>query len=378
MPVSDKRSWDVGKFLETLNYFGEIPFIGSFRWLQKLAGQTTTYEGLDMSKAKKKVAILSSRNKASALDKLFQSEAWQNHLQKQIQAQLKEPTRFDFYDVNRRGLQDDLTSLLKSSVRIIILGTSTLSILLNADEDVLGESSDFVEQQVFDFTKSSEILASWGTLDDVVMGGVSQSGMSLSAQEYAVFSGNVSTENSGGFASVRTKNFEPPFNFLGWEGMRLRIKGDGGRYKFILRNSSGWDSPAYIYSFDTKAGEWLSVNVPFAEMVSTFRAKSMPNAAAFDPAQVYSFQLMLSKFEYDRQLNPQFEPGPFSLQIRSINVYRQQQEMALIAVTESADVWWQTKLAELGVTYHWLKIEASDAATLTTDLLAEKLAPLLS
>jgi Complex I intermediate-associated protein 30 (CIA30) len=49
----------------------------------------------------------------------------------------------------------------------------------------------------------------WGSLDDVVMGGVSESGLYLSPGsgpdgcDAAVFSGNVSTDNNGGFASVR-------------------------------------------------------------------------------------------------------------------------------------------------------------------------------
>lgn len=36
---------------------------------------------------------------------------------------------------------------------------------------------------------------------------------------------------------------------------------------------------------------------------------------------VYAFQMMLSKFEYDGQLNPNFKEGPFSLTISSIEAY---------------------------------------------------------
>ena len=262
---------------------------------------------------------------------------------------------------------------------MIVLEASTLSTLLDIDRDVLSEGAHSVERQIFDFSESNETLATWGTLDDVVMGGVSQSGLSLHERGWAVFAGNVSVENSGGFASVRTKNFEPPFNFSGWEGVRLRVRGDGRRYKFILRNSEGWDSPAYIYSFDTESDKWLSVDVPFAEMVPTFRAKSMPNAPAFSPAKVHSFQLMLSKFEYDRQLNPRFEPGPFALQVRSINVYRQRQEVPFIVVAGRDDVeQWRTKATKLGADCRWLALDAAALRSLTADVLVEKVAPLLS
>lgn len=48
----------------------------------------------------------------------------------------------------------------------------------------------------------------WGPLDDVVMGGVSESGFQVRSgageqgQAAGIFSGNVSSSNNGGFASV--------------------------------------------------------------------------------------------------------------------------------------------------------------------------------
>lgn len=48
----------------------------------------------------------------------------------------------------------------------------------------------------------------------------------------------------------------------------------------------------------------------------------MPCALALDAeSTVYAFQMMLSKFEYDGQLNPNFKEGPFSLTISSIEAY---------------------------------------------------------
>lgn len=59
------------------------------------------------------------------------------------------------------------------------------------------------------------------------------------------FTGVVRTENNGGFASVRTRNFEPPLDLSPYEGLRLRVKGTGSRFKLILRTDSNWDSIAY-------------------------------------------------------------------------------------------------------------------------------------
>ena len=174
---------------------------------------------------------------------------------------------------------------------------------------------------LFDFSQPTQELSQiWGALDDVVMGGVSAS--SFQHQEgAALFTGEVSTANSGGFTSVRSRNFEPPLNLAHYAGIELRIKGDGQRYKFLMRDENTWDSVAYSYSFDTIADQWLNVRIPFQQMVPVFRAKTVNSNRTLDPAQIRSLQLMLSKFEYDGALNPQFSPGKFRLLVQAITVY---------------------------------------------------------
>lgn len=173
---------------------------------------------------------------------------------------------------------------------------------------------------IFDFSQSSNDVANvWGALDDVVMGGVSQSGIELGAAGL-VFSGTVSTANSGGFASVRTRNFDPAIDLSHFTGITLRLQGDGKRYKFMLRTETRWDGIAYCYSFDTEPNTWITVRIPFTAFVPVFRAKTVNNAP-FDPSHIYAMQLMLSKFEYDGALNPRFEPGFFQLQVESIQAY---------------------------------------------------------
>lgn len=175
-------------------------------------------------------------------------------------------------------------------------------------------------RMLFDFRQSASQTANleqtWGAVDDVVMGGVSQSQV-IATPDGAQFAGIVSTQNSGGFASVRTRNFDPPLNLSATTTIELRVKGDGNRYKFLLRSENSWDSAAFSHSFDTVAGEWMTVSVPLATLVPTFRAKTVANLKP-DLAAVRSFQLMLSKFEYDGVLNPQFTPGRFELVVESI------------------------------------------------------------
>lgn len=169
----------------------------------------------------------------------------------------------------------------------------------------------------------------WGAVDDVVMGGVSSSNLFFQENK-AVFTGNVSTDNNGGFVSVRSKNFNPPWDLSAYQGIRLRVQGDGQRYKFITRCEGKWDGISYCYSFNTIANVWMTIDIPFKDLIPVFRAKIVPSADKFDATKVYSLQLMLSKFEYDGAYNPTFRTGIFSLEIESIKAYGKENSPQLV------------------------------------------------
>jgi len=182
----------------------------------------------------------------------------------------------------------------------------------------------------------------WGALDDIVMGGVSESSLALlspsvpgagpgaAARPAAVFRGLVSTANNGGFASVRSRNFEPPCDVSAYDGVELLVRGDGQRYKAILRPDAPWDGVGYCCSFvatEARAGAggdgWTTVRLPFASFAPVFRARRLADKPAFDPSTqpITSVQLMLSKFEYDGELSPEFREGAFELPIASMRAY---------------------------------------------------------
>ena len=166
------------------------------------------------------------------------------------------------------------------------------------------------------------------------MGGVSQSKIRL-ANNQAIFSGIVSTDNNGGFASVRTRNFSTPLDLSGFEGIELKVKGDGKRYKFITRCEGKWDGIGYCYSFDTIYNFPTTIRIRFQDLIPVFRAKTVTNAARIDASKIYSLQLMLSKFEYDGGLNPKFEAGSFSLAIESIKAYSTQPKSQFILISSA-------------------------------------------
>jgi hypothetical protein len=69
------------------------------------------------------------------------------------------------------------------------------------------------------------------------------------------------------FASVRTKNYQPALDLSMYDGIQLRVKGNGLRFKFILRSDANWDTTAYTHSFDTTDGVWETISIPFTAFV---------------------------------------------------------------------------------------------------------------
>jgi len=153
--------------------------------------------------------------------------------------------------------------------------------------------------------------ALWRPVDDVVMGGVSRSVFEQAGPGVARFRGNVSLENSGGFASVRT----PPrdWDTAGAETFALRVRGDGKTYKFTIRTGDGFDGIQYQQRFTTTAGAWSDVRLPVREFVATFRGRKVPFAPSLDPAKVRALGLMIS----DRQA------GSFELLVDHIAIERE-------------------------------------------------------
>ncbi|KAJ1278702.1 hypothetical protein BS78_04G098700 [Paspalum vaginatum] len=196
--------------------------------------------------------------------------------------------------------------------------------LINAIKDSVGLSEG---KLLFGLKGNVSGKIVWGALDDVVMGGVSESTFQIlttgseTGGPTGLFKGSVSTSNNGGFTSIRTKNFTVPEDLSAYHGIELRVKGDGRRYKLIIRTSYEWDTVGYTASFDTTKGEWQSVKVPFSSLRPVFRARTMTDAPPFDASNITSLQLMFSKFEYDGKLNPTFSEGPFELPFSSIRAY---------------------------------------------------------
>lgn len=123
---------------------------------------------------------------------------------------------------------------------------------------------------IFQFEEGVNI-ASWYIVDDVVMGGRSSGNFRINDNGHGVFSGKVSTENNGGFSSLRYTTGELKRGKT--TKVVLKIKGDGKKYQFRLKDRRS-SYLSYVYNFQT-IGEWEEVIIPLNEMYPSFRGRRL-------------------------------------------------------------------------------------------------------
>ncbi len=164
------------------------------------------------------------------------------------------------------------------------------------------------EMLLYDFS-DPEAAAGWVAIHDVVMGGVSSGGMEMTGDGTLVFAGEVSLENNGGFASIRSRPKE--WDLSAYAGIAIRVRGDGKRYKLNLRTDASFGGIVYRVPFETGEGEWKELRFPFSDFMASFRGRAVPDAPPLDPASITSVGLLIS----DKQ------EGPFRLEIASIAAY---------------------------------------------------------
>jgi monofunctional biosynthetic peptidoglycan transglycosylase len=166
-------------------------------------------------------------------------------------------------------------------------------------------SSTIVGKTLFDFDGSGP---AWFTVNDDVMGGVSSSIVDTDAEmQRLVFSGDLSLENNGGFASIRSQWSN--YDLTGYDGIVLRVLGDGRTYQFRIRAEETGSEIAYAALLETEDGVWKDIYISFEEMVPVFRGAIVRQAPALDPGSIRSFGFMLA----DRQ------EGDFSLEVEKLS-----------------------------------------------------------
>jgi NADH dehydrogenase [ubiquinone] 1 alpha subcomplex assembly factor 1 len=164
-------------------------------------------------------------------------------------------------------------------------------------------------QTLFDFT-GADAAKAWQTVNDGVMGGVSEGKFKITDKKTLEFFGRLSLENKGGFASVRTKAKK-----LGLEKgdtVVAKVRGDGREYMLNLYLNKPLIAFSYRATVQTKKDEWIEVKVPLDTFEATSFGRVVKDAGAVKPEEVNALGLMLS----DKKA------GAFKLEVESIKLVR--------------------------------------------------------
>ena len=154
----------------------------------------------------------------------------------------------------------------------------------------------------------------WRVINDGVMGGLSLSGIRRSSDGTGIFAGELSLENNGGFASVRSTI--GPRDLSPFYGLEIRVRGDGRFYQLRLRTDQGMDGIAYRASFGTQTGKWFTARIPFEEFLPTFRGRVVDGAPRLDVTRIHQLGFLIAdkktgtiqlEIDYVQGWNPETE-----------------------------------------------------------------------
>ena len=170
-------------------------------------------------------------------------------------------------------------------------------------------------------------FSGWHALNDTVMGGRSQGGCRIGPTGL-VFEGTLIAEG-GGFISCRSPLFSPPLDLSSCSGLEFELAGDGRRFKLAVACADGLGGLTnlipgglrWVVEFGTADSGVTVVQIPFADLTASVRAKPVGLPVRLDPRRITRLQLLHSRFDDDGGLNAGFRAGPIHLELHAIRGY---------------------------------------------------------
>jgi len=135
---------------------------------------------------------------------------------------------------------------------------------------VLAFFSMNIGMSLYNFENKSA-LSDWMIEDDTVMGGRSNGHLSYSEEGYAIFEGQVSLENNGGFSSMQA-DFATK-KVAEYSKVIIKLKGDGKTYNFRVKETAD-QRHSYTKEFKT-SGDWETIEIPLEEFTPTYRGETL-------------------------------------------------------------------------------------------------------
>ncbi|MEO8932894.1 MAG: CIA30 family protein [Xanthomarina sp.] len=143
----------------------------------------------------------------------------------------------------------------------------------------------------------------WTIVNDDVMGGLSNSTMTLT-QNSLIFAGELSFKNNGGFASIRSSN--QSFNLSKYETVHIKYRSNGREFAFRLASPDMDFRTNYKQYFSSSTKDW--------EMVEL----NMSNFKEYHRGQVSGGEVSKDKLENIIRIGIMIsdnKEGPFKIEI---------------------------------------------------------------
>ncbi len=144
---------------------------------------------------------------------------------------------------------------------------------------------------VAEFTDAAE-AKKWFSVNDNVMGGVSEGDFRINDQKNLEFSGTLSLERQGGFASIRTRPAD--LGLDGSDAIVVRVKGDGRTYYLDLRTSAVLPASSYRAPLKTQKDTWQEIRIPLKEFEFAAFGRRLANADRLSGKDIQSVGFMLA------------------------------------------------------------------------------------
>jgi len=158
---------------------------------------------------------------------------------------------------------------------------------------------------IIDFKQIQE-LDNWVIVNDTVMGGRSNARLDID-DSFLSFSGILSLENNGGFASIRRVGNGK--SWLSNKSIQIQVKGDGREYQLRFRTNQSVDGVNYVASFKTKSGEASVYQFNQSDFVPQYRGRIVRDAPVLDFANIEQVGFLLADGN----------PGEFKLLVERIS-----------------------------------------------------------
>ena len=183
-------------------------------------------------------------------------------------------------------------------VSVVIFSSIALFILikpnsLSEDDNINTMRIDYLNNE-----KSKE----WVFFTDRVMGGRSSGSLSIKEEEGIKFyrmTGDVSTENNGGFIQFRTNLNRNSLIDKNFEGISMMVRGNNEDYNIHIRTGSTF-LPWQYYSVTFFADEnWTQIRLPF----NTFKRSNFYQAKTFKDSDIRTLGIVAYGKDYFADLD---------------------------------------------------------------------------